>query len=72
MNEGTLFAVVCYCYWEYEEMIFAGFEKLFRQKEDALRYSHFCNKDYEYYIFNVEPIPYETAKAGKILNLLED
>ena len=72
MNEGTLFAVVCY--WEEgkEGMSFAGYEKLFRQKDDALRYSHFCNKEYVYSIYNVEPISYEVAKAGNILNLLED
>lgn len=72
MNEGTLFAVVCY--WEEnenQEMSFAGYEKLFRQKDEALRYSHFCNNSYEYFIFNVEPISYEVAKAGNILNLLE-
>lgn len=74
MNEGTLFAVVCY--WEDDEydneINFVGYEKLFRQKGDALRYSHSCNKYYEYSIFNVEPISYEVAKAGNILNLLED
>ena len=48
---------------------FNGYVKLFRQKADALRYSCSCNKDYKYYVFNVEPISYEVAKAG---NLLED
>ena len=70
MNEGTLFAVVCY--WEDKEINFNGYVKLFRQKVDALRYSRSCNVEYEDYIFNVEPISYEAAKAGKILDLLED
>lgn len=70
MNEGTLFAVVCY--WEDDEINFNRYVKLFRQKDDALRYSSFCNVEYEDCIFNVEPISYETAKAGKILDLLED
>ena len=70
MNEGTLFAVVCY--WEDEEINFNGFVKLFRQKADALRLSCSLNVEYEDCIFNVEPISYEVAKAGNILNLLED
>lgn len=69
MNEGTLFAVVCY--WEDDEINFAGYVKLFRQKDDALRYSSFCNEDSDECIFNVEPISYEVAKAGNILDLLE-
>lgn len=67
MNEGTLFAVVCY--WEDEEINFNRYVKLFRQKADALRYSCSCNEDW---IFNVEPISYEVAKVGNILDLLED
>ena len=70
MNEGTLFAVVCY--WEDEEINFNGYVKLFRQKADALRLSCSLNVEYEDCIFNVEPISYEVAKAGNILNLLED
>ena len=70
MNEGTLFAVVCY--WEDEEINFNGYVKLFRQKADALRFSCSLNVEYEDCIFNVEPISYEVAKAGNILDLLED
>ena len=70
MNEGTLFAVVCY--WGDEEINFNGYVKLFRQKADALRLSCSLNVEYEDCIFNVEPISYEVAKAGNILDLLED
>lgn len=70
MNEGILFAVVCY--WEDEEINFNGYIKLFRQKADALRLSCSLNVEYEDCIFNVEPISYEVAKAGNILDLLED
>lgn len=73
MNEGTLFAVVCYTMDEEgREISFEGYEKLFREKRDALLYSHSCAQDYELFYFNVEPISYEVAKAGNILGLLED
>lgn len=72
MNEGTLYAVVAYTLNEDEELEFDRYERLFKNKKDALFYSNSCALVYELSFFNVEPLSYEIAKAGGILDLLKE